>query len=126
MDSFTPQDSVHANVVELRGYLGPHDHRGNRIALLPRDDLAAMIAKLHPSRKPNGSTVQRWEEGTEPDIASMEIMSDLAETSFELFVLGAAYAKRKNERIMATSRPMPRLTPVPTAKAARKKGSAGR
>lgn len=87
-DSFAIQGSVHDNVRELRGYLGSHNHRGERTVVMPRDDLAALIAARHPDRKPNGSTVQRWEEGTDPDITSIAIMAGLAGVPFEKFALG--------------------------------------
>lgn len=93
MDSFTPQGSVHENVKELRGYLGLHDRHGTRKALLPRDELAAMIRERH-DRELNGSTVQRWEDQTEPDLVSIAIMADLAETTFEEFALGQGGAAR--------------------------------
>ena len=85
MDSFAPQPSVHENVKELRAYLGARNHRGERLALLPRDELAALVGERHPTRKPNGSTVQRWEEDGEPDIDSIAILADLAGISFEAF-----------------------------------------
>jgi hypothetical protein len=113
MDSFVPQATVHDNVKELRGYLGAHDHRGGRMALMPRDDLAALIVAEHPSRRLNGSSIQRWEEGTEPDLQSISIMAKLAGCTFEEFALGARSATVGGEPANITFRKedFVRLTP---------------
>lgn len=82
MPSFRLRENVFENVLELRHALG------SATRALSRDDLASMIAERHRARAPNGSSVQRWEEGREPDYESARIMADLAGVSFEDFCFG--------------------------------------
>lgn len=83
MPQFELQGSVAENVLALRKM------QGSAVRPLSRDDLAAMIAKKHTKdRAPNGTTVQRWEEGVEPDYESSRIMAEMAGVTFELFTLG--------------------------------------
>lgn len=83
MPRFVLQATVSENVLELRKALGSVKR------MLSRDDLAAAIAESHPSKRvPNGTTVQRWEEGGEPDFHSTRIMALMAGVSFDEFALG--------------------------------------
>lgn len=83
MPQFELQGSVSENVRALRKAQGSATRR------LSRDDLAALIAAKHTKdRAPNGTTVQRWEEGVEPDYESSRIMAVMAGVTFEQFTLG--------------------------------------
>ncbi len=83
MRTFTIGENVSANVQELRRFLGSISKP------LSFDDLATIVAEKHPTRRTlNGTTVMRWADGTEPDIASIAIMANLAGVSFEEFALG--------------------------------------
>lgn len=79
---FRLQGTVNANVAELRRYLG------SAVRELPLSGLAALLNQ-RDGRKRSASSIQRWEEGAEPDYASTKLMADLAGVSFEEFALGA-------------------------------------
>jgi transcriptional regulator with XRE-family HTH domain len=78
------QPSVHANIAELRRFLG------SRTRALSYSDLAELLNARDTSRRRNASTVQRWEKsGVEPDLNSIAAMAELAGVTFQEFALGA-------------------------------------
>ena len=83
MPEFVLYRDVHENVRSLRVALGSVARE------LSRDDLADLIRKRHPKERAVGkSSIERWEDDSEPDIHSIAIMADLAKVSFEAFAKG--------------------------------------
>lgn len=86
MPNFALAQTVSGNVRALRLALG------SAVRPLSLNDLAGMISDLHPARRSlNGTTVGRWEAGdSEPDLASLHIMANLAGVSMEQFAAVSA------------------------------------
>lgn len=78
---FALRASVHENVAELRRVLGSVEKP------LPLGGLARVLNDAD-GRSRNASTIQRWEEGAEPDLGSIRLMASLAGVTFEEFALG--------------------------------------
>lgn len=113
MSPFQLKATVHENVLELRVALGSATRK------LSRDDLAQLIAKKHSTRGPNGTSVQRWEEGGEPDYESARIMAELAGVTFEEFALGRAGLSRQQVPVGPAEErqePEERMIPDPRVK----------
>lgn len=72
---------MHENVAALRIFLGSAERP------LSLSGLARTLNRAD-GRARSASTVQRWEEGAEPDLSSIRIMAQLAGVSFEAFALG--------------------------------------
>jgi hypothetical protein len=80
---FELQADVHKNVYELRVFLGVDEGELS---------LARLAARLNArdGRRRSASTIQRWEEGAEPDYESTKLMAEMAGVRFEQFALGDA------------------------------------
>jgi len=80
---FELQGDVHGNVRALREFLGSAERE------LSLGGLARVLNQVD-GRQRSASTIQRWEEGAEPDYDSAKLMADMAGISFEEFALGPA------------------------------------
>jgi hypothetical protein len=91
---------VNENVVELRRYLG------SAVRELSLAGLARVLNE-RDSRQRSASAIQRWEDGAEPDLGSIAIMSELAGVTFEEFALGTG-APQAKAKISEGGIPAPR------------------
>jgi transcriptional regulator with XRE-family HTH domain len=108
-DSFELKRDVHANIAELRRHLGSVQRE------LSLEGLAQLLNERDGGQR-NASTIQRWERTTEPDLASIKLMADLAGVAFEEFALGA----KRRAKLEKPDVPAPRPSEQRTAEKRRK------
>jgi hypothetical protein len=115
--AFDLRADVHLNVKALREYLGSAERE------LSLGGLARLLNEAD-GRSRSASTIQRWEEGAEPDYGSTRLMAEMAGVSFEAFALGVAEPAAAQKR-----RPAPPtaqgFTPAPRSKTGAQRRKSG-